>query len=237
MTAQTVENEIAKAEQAAQDARDKAREMRAQQEAEAAEAARRRRVARAEFEERRRVDFPRTYGRAVREARDAFNEAVATGADAFGAWTRYQGAIAVAASEEGRIAHYQHRRATEAYEQTLAKYTALADRLRPFTAQHSRYAGAAQPDARLAETNRAINELAGTLGSSYHRADGDLDEMAAHQLGIERPRNIPMSVGDATKWEKRTFTRAFDDAVHAAATRAAAEHDQQVRQEIDALTR
>jgi len=256
-TTLTIEERLAEAEAEADKASAQARQLRATKEAAEAEAKDQADEGRDEFEEQRAKDFEPVFAKAVRQAGEAFDQAVVDGGDVVAAWTNYQRAIAVAAEEERRFTHWRWERAREVWEakkNQLNAFNRRIDRLPnlappiPATGRR-RYdpvvvmrksGGKSETPSihpQVRELNEEINQWARDNVLDYKRDLANTERIYGFSEIIGTEPRPKMTAGHRDKWERRSFTKAFEEAAKKAADSAAAEHRKSVRTHITALAK
>lgn len=173
----TIDTQIQKALDTAEKARAKAAALAAQKaEADAAETARRR-AARTEFEAARAAEFPQKFARPVRQAREAFNEAVTSGGDYLTAWVTYQAAQAVARAELEHVeARTRTRNETQRHE-WAKRCKDWNDRLHSHIRDHG-----TDPHPALAALNAEITETAASAPKPITRRPEDTSPVTVADL-------------------------------------------------------
>lgn len=237
------DTQMNKAEQAAQKAEAEARaaaeklaQLRAEQAAAEEQAHAEHIAKRARFIEQRRKDYPRNYGRAVREAREAFNTTAREGGDVFKAWADYMRAIGRATREENMITRWQYDRDKAAYDDATTTVRTAMDTINRAT-QHATRNGdtlAPHPDDTdaVADANRALNTLLADDGKPARELT-DLSYFTVTMLDIKKPISLPGR--DKDTHEKRTMLQALND-VHAQIVKdAQQEHGKQIAADLEAF--
>lgn len=220
MTTTTIDTQLQKALDAAEKARAKAEELAAQKAAAEAAEADRKRTARTAFEAKRAADFPTTYARPAREARQAFETAVRDGGDYLAAWTTYQAALAIARYELEAIERHtrnQHETEQAALE---SQRRAFNDRLK----QHLSAVGHTGPHPDLAAINAEISQATGR-----HRHPDDHSPLDPTDVGM---RNF---TSEADEFNDTDLPAAIGRVITAATNAALTQHQAERAATIAAL--
>ncbi|MGF6822411.1 hypothetical protein M2317_001315 [Microbacterium sp. ZKA21] len=223
-----IEDQIRAAEAAAQQARAEAARLYAEKD-EAEQAAKRaRRRALNQFVKQRDAEWPSRFNRRVREAREAFEDAVAHNGDALAAWVAYKNVEAVAIAERGANVGHWLKLQRESYDEAKQQYDDIKQRFvtAQYRAEGEGRRGRVDPHVfsqypELVRANEEYNALAERIESKDRRDAGELGEMSFAHLDIRRPllRN-----SDQVREDERTFAEAFEQAAARARDAAVVEH-------------
>lgn len=231
-----IHEQAAEAEAKAHKLREQARELNAQAEAEQRQQDRETAAARLEWARERRANYPTEHGKPVREARTAFEQAVLNGGDSIGAWVHYMARAKLAAQSDSIADSLEYKIDRDQHEAIAAWIETLRPEVEGINTWGDKYpanpegAGrnrgwwdetvhpligpedALPGETRLQQINRRLNALAEALGKDVRRKPDDASAVLSLRY-TERPRELSMSRGEVSRFERRTYQQAVADVI------------------------